>query len=224
MNNSKAKHMNDIIHDTASKFAAMTKVMSNDIKGGNSVLCCIFIENGSKTAAAFSSNIGCAIKLDLFCEEAGDDYSECIELTAGHAGLMPIQYANGYALVTSKHYDEFIGRNGRPISEDGEWKKLEYIKWKNFLPEMAVCNKAIDSGKMFDPKLLVILDNVKKTSTVNDFYASVQERLVCSENMQTCVAAYPEMVFVIMPINHGEAEMIANPAVDMKEEYRFFKE
>lgn len=224
MNSAKEKHMNEIIHETASKFAAMSKVMSNDIKSGYAKLCCIWIENGSKTATAFSHHIGCATKIERFCQEAENDYNECIELTANHAGLMHIQYANGYALVTSKNYDEFLSKNGRPISEDGEWKNFEYINWKNVLPEMAVCSKAIDHGKMFDPKLLVILDNVKKTCPYNDFYASVQERMVCSENTETCVAAYPEMILVAYPIKHGSDETSSDPSIDMKEEYRFFKD
>lgn len=224
MNSSKAKHMKDIIHNVASEFAAMSKVMSSNIKDGHHNLCCIWIENNSHTAVAFSTHIGCALNISHLCEESQNDYAECIELAAGHAGLMPIQYSNGYALVTSKNYDEFISRNGRPISEDGEWNRFEYIDWKKLLPEMAVCEKAIDSGKMFDPKLLVILDNVKKTNEFNAFYASPQERMVCSESMETCVAAYPEMILVAYPIKHGSDEMSSDPSTDMKEAYRFFKD
>ncbi len=223
MNLSKTKKMKDPIHELASEIAAMSKVMSNDIKG-KAKFCCIWVENGSKTAAAFSANIGCALKIENFVEESGDDYNECIELVAGHAGLLPIQYSNGYALVTSKNYDEFISKNGMPISEDGVWNNFEYFDWKKVLPEMAVCTSAVSNEEVFDPKLLVILEKVKDTNQFNAFHRSVTERLVGTKNHNVYVAAYPEMVLVISPIRHGAEEMVMDPSRDMKEEYKFFKD
>jgi len=215
--------MKEFIHDLASELTAMSKVMRNDIKGYTK-LCCIWIEHGSKTAVAYSTHISCALNIAAFCEEAGTDYNECIELVAGLAGLMPIQYANGYALVTRKNYDEFINRNGMPISEDGEWKRFEYINWKKMLPEMALCTQAVKQERFFDPKLLVILEKVKETNKLNALHRSVQERLVGKEGSNVFFAAYPEMVFSICAIPKNPEAMYSNPSNDMKDEYSFFKD
>lgn len=224
MNSIKTQAMKDIIHNVASTIAAMSKVMSNDIKGGRPKFCCIWIENGSKTAVAFSVNAFAVLKMEAFCEAAENDYNECIELVAGHAGLMPIQYENGYALTTSKFYDDFIAKNGMPITEDGVWHDFEYFDWKKAMPELASSRKAIDDGRYFDPKILCILDKVKETSEFNAFYKSVQERLVGNEEHTAYIAVYPGMVLGIAPIAQGQEAMESDPITDMREEYRFFKD
>ena len=224
MNSAKQLAMREPIHILAAELGAMSKVMCNDIKG-RYVLCCIWIANNSNTAVAFSPTIGAAVKIQAFSEAAGSDFAECLDLAAGHAGLMVIQYANGFALTLSKFYDEFIAKNGVPISEDGTWKDFDYIDWKKILPEMAVCHRSTDLKAVFDPKKLILLNKVKEADEFNQMHADVQHRLVGIDNPENrvFVAAYPNMMLLVAELQDNP-ETATDPTQDMKYEYSFFKD
>lgn len=222
--------LNIKIHEVADVFNAMKKCISKNIYVDTNI-CCIFYKNGSHVAVATDRHIVVSFSMNAIekaMEESNHNDFEVFELVAFHSNMIAIQYKNGIAFTTSKFYDIFISKIGKPISDNGEWIEMQYPDYTKIIPEPSEWGSFQENHNTVDPKILCLFNKIKNAYDVEKAFPSVENCLVedvfrAAEKIEDgfsmpVYAVYPGLLFIAMT----EPRITCND-VNKQSDLAFFK-
>lgn len=145
--------------------ASVLKIMGKKVaakKGTNrGPVQCVFVPNNDCHAVATDGTILACLDLNHYGEFTK---TECLEELAFYADMQVINYLNGRALITAEKKEEFIFNCGKGIDtpdyEELKDTMLHYPEWQKSLPPLDAIKNVSETGAVFRPGEIGILDSV----------------------------------------------------------------
>lgn len=145
--------------------ASALKIMGKKVaakKGTNrGPIQCVFVPNNDSHAVATDGTILACLDLNHYGEFTK---TECLEELAFYADMQVINYLNGRALITAEKKEEFIFNCGKGIDtpdyEELKDTMLHYPEWQKSLPPLDAIKNVSETGAVFRPGEIGILDSV----------------------------------------------------------------
>ena len=171
---------------------------------------CVFVPNGGNHAIATDGTILVSLDLNHYGEFVK---TEVLEELAFYADMQVINFFNGRALITAEKKEEFILNCGKGI-DDPNYEKLEdtllhYPEWFKALPPLDAIKNVAETGAVFRPGEIGILDSVADAFDVLPLGTeTIADRLYGADREGAHLSVLSGMLLVAFPIRPGDISVV----------------
>lgn len=195
---------------TASALKIMGKKVASKKGTNRGPLECVFVPNGGCHAIATDGTILVSLDLNHYGEFAK---TEVLEELAFYADMQVINYLNGRALITAEKKEEFIFDCGKGIDdpnyEDIEKTTLHYPEWYKSLPPLDAIKNVAETGAVFRPGEIGILDSVADAFDVLPLGTeTIADRLYGADREGAHLSILSGMLLVAFPLKPGDISVV----------------
>lgn len=194
--------------------ASALKIMGKKVaakKGTNrGPLECVFVPNKGSHAVATDGTVLACLDMNYYGEFSK---IETLNELAFYADMQVINYLNGRALITAEKKEEFIFSCGKGI-DDPNYEELgktmlNYPEWYKTLPPHDAIKNVAETGAVFRPGEIGILDSVADAFDVLPIGTeTIADRLYGADREGAHLCVLSGLMLVAFPLRPGDISVV----------------